>query len=69
MLMECQVKRLYVNKKNVWKCCELSFKRFKEKQKNIKIGILNEFESYEREINVVSATRNYDEIGSVYYYR
>jgi hypothetical protein len=69
MLMECQVKRLYLNKKNVWKCCEVSFKRFKEKQNDIKIGIFNDFDSYEKEINVISATRNYNEIGSVFYYR
>lgn len=69
MLMECQVKKLFVNKKNVWKCCESSFKRFRDKQKNIKIGIINEFESYEKDINVYSATRNYEEVGSVFYYR
>ncbi len=69
MLMDCEVHKLYVNRKNIWKCCESSFQRFKEKQENLKIGILNEFCSYEGEINVISSARVYDEIGSVFYYR
>lgn len=71
LLMNCQVKKFYLNVKHISYCCELSFKRFQQKQNEMKVEISPQMPPSVCEngmLNVELLIRSYNDLNKLNYW-